>query len=954
MKVTEGSGDEITTTLFSYDIHGNLLSTTDGEGNIKKFTYDQYDRLVSSLSSEGIMSETLYDANNNKTEQKVNLENGKVLKSTSVYDILDQVTGNTVGSSADDQRTTSMVRDTNGNIVETIDARGLKTQYTYDIFDRAIEKRVISDSSDSSKDIVTKYSYDQNGNIIQTIDARNNITTYEYDRFDRMTTTTNSLGTKNILTYDTSGNVTTAETKDVSNKTISKTERIFDSLGHVIRETQGAIDGVSGITTTVEYDTNGKPVKVTDAKGNNTTVAYDSLGRKKMVTDALGNQTILTYDKRGLTTKQEVKSTDGKSIVTLLGYDKDGRIISKTDGLGNKTTSLYNKLGQVTQVTDANNNKTDYTYDVFGNVLSETKYLSGTSLKTSYEYDKSNNRTKLTDANGNITTYVYDSVNRLTRETLTDGSFVAYEYDGMGNILQKTDANGTVVNNTYDQLGRLTKRTIQRGTNVLGVTEENYVYDALGRLTNSTDSDGNVLVFDYDSFGRLTSETQNGKTVQTGYDANSNITSLTYPSGKKVVRDYDVLNRLTGIALDGKNLASYGQSSLTLDTLTLGNGAKTIYGYDSLLRLKELTNTSNQTTINKLSFGYDAMSNILTNGHDSYTYDPLNRLTQTNYEPVQDKKNTTESFNYDPMGSRLSSLVIQTKEQEKNKKDDKIKTDTTSYTTNILNQYTGVNKTKFSYDKNGNLIHNGKFQFSYDYRNRLVEVRNIGEKEEKDKKELSTAKYSYDVLGRRISKETKEQVIKYTYSNQDAIEEDEYRKDDKKTELAERRENIYGSNIDDILATARTKYEDHGKKQKTETFFYQKNQLGSITNITDDKGKLIEEYKYDTFGKAYTRDGKSNEWREFTTSKVGNTRLFTGREYDKEIGLYYYRARYYSADLGRFISRDPIGTADNVNLYTYVGNSPVGFVDAMGREKALFIKNNEGNAWYVDTSNLLQ
>jgi len=66
--------------------------------------------------------------------------------------------------------------------------------------------------------------------------------------------------------------------------------------------------------------------------------------------------------------------------------------------------------------------------------------------------------------------------------------------------------------------------------------------------------------------------------------------------------------------------------------------------------------------------------------------------------------------------------------------------------------------------------------------------------------------------------------------------------------------------------------------------------------------------------------------------------------------LYYYRARYYSADLGRFISRDPIGMADDINLYSYVGNNPVGFVDAMGREKALFIRNNEGNAWYINTA----
>ncbi|MDJ0731221.1 MAG: RHS repeat-associated core domain-containing protein [Crocosphaera sp.] len=75
----------------------------------------------------------------------------------------------------------------------------------------------------------------------------------------------------------------------------------------------------------------------------------------------------------------------------------------------------------------------------------------------------------------------------------------------------------------------------------------------------------------------------------------------------------------------------------------------------------------------------------------------------------------------------------------------------------------------------------------------------------------------------------------------------------------------------------------------------------------------------------------SHEDRERSpNSLIDNPYLFTGRRFDQETGLYYYRARYYDADQGRFISRDPLGYLDGMNLYEYVGSNPINSVDPLG------------------------
>jgi len=103
-------------------------------------------------------------------------------------------------------------------------------------------------------------------------------------------------------------------------------------------------------------------------------------------------------------------------------------------------------------------------------------------------------------------------------------------------------------------------------------------------------------------------------------------------------------------------------------------------------------------------------------------------------------------------------------------------------------------------------------------------------------------------------------------------------------------------------------------------FFYHKNHQGSITEITDINGNIAKMYKYDAFGRKYFESGPS----------LVDEFAYTARQLHDRTGLMYYRNRFYYPQLGRFMTQDPIGILGGTNLYAYVGNSPVNFIDPLG------------------------
>ncbi|MFC1524967.1 RHS repeat domain-containing protein [Planctomycetota bacterium] len=261
------------------------------------------------------------------------------------------------------------------------------------------------------------------------------------------------------------------------------------------------------------------------------------------------------------------------------------------------------------------------------------------------------------------------------------------------------------------------------------------------------------------------------------------------------------------------------------------------------------------------------------------------RLTLTTYD-------SEEVFGLDGVGNRISVTHGSS----------------INYTTNDLNQYEQIGSSStLDYDDNGNLISGTANTHIYDYANRLLKVTRTSD-------DQILAEYKYDALGRRYWKKAwngSSFVETYFYYDGPRCIEERNASD---VMIAQY---VFGNGIDEVLTMERN----------SETYYYHENSLGSIYAVTTATGTVAERYSYDAYGNVSFYDGAGNP---IGGTAIGNRILYTGREYDAETGLYDYRERTYSAELGRFLQRDPAEDDLLLNLYAYVGNNPVNYVDPMG------------------------
>ena len=221
-----------------------------------------------------------------------------------------------------------------------------------------------------------------------------------------------------------------------------------------------------------------------------------------------------------------------------------------------------------------------------------------------------------------------------------------------------------------------------------------------------------------------------------------------------------------------------------------------------------------------------------------------------------------------------------------------------------LNQYSKFNDLPLEYDTNGNLSAKGSRLFAYDYRNRLV----------RSSKGDDAVTFTYDVFGRQTSRTDVSGTCHFFYAGDQKIEE-------RNASGQVTKHYLWGNDIDELLRL------DIYNGSSSTPYYVHTDNIGSTTAVTDGSGNLVERVTYDVYGLPTFTDALGQTLKKST---IRNTTLFQGREYDYDLALYNYRARYLDPSLGRFLQTDPLGYQDSMNLYQGMGMNPVNFVDPWG------------------------
>jgi RHS repeat-associated protein len=685
----------------------------------------------------------------------------------------------------------------------------------------------------------------------------------------------------------------------------------------------------------------GDRLTVTDAHGNVSKFTYNSMGLPTSSIDPRATLTTFSYATNGV----DLLSISNRLGSIQMTYDPQHDLLSLTDRLGNRTAITYNQSGRISSLVDALGITNEYTYDASGHL---SRIDRGGYTLDSFTYDGTGRVQTHTDPTGLTLAYTYNRLNQVLRIDYPDGLSQSYAYSTCcpGLIDSLTDRAGRLTQFSYDALKRLTqiinpesgatRLAYDPNGNQIAQTDPNgnrtsFSYDPDNRLSRKSYADGKGYSLGYDQAGLLTTRTNARGVVATySYDANNNRLTTVYSDGLGGVTNvYDAFNRLVASTDEaGTNVFVYDANSRLIrsdgpwdnDTVTysydaLGQrttvavlgGQPVTYSYDSLNRLSAV-----RVNDSSYSYSYAGGSQLVQrldrpNGsYTTYAYDSLNRLVDLanaqaggqivnefsytyNAEDLRDTETISNGLATAFSGSQLITT-----------------------TCNELNQLVTLAPAGqlFAYDPDGNMIQGytpagSLFSARYDAANHLKSLvyTNGGV--------VLSNEYIYTGNGF---------LARWRQFQDGALAGDTLFVRAGHLPLQERgsdgtvaRQYAWGLGLDGgvggLLDLA----------QAGQHYSYLYDGIGNVTALLDAAQTASVRYAYEPFGALIATDGSLDQPMRFSTKLL-----------DSNAGLSYFGHRFYSVAVARWLTRDPAGEAEGDNLYEFVRDSPINYIDPQG------------------------
>ena len=791
---------------------------------------------------------------------------------------------------------TSYEYDIFGNITSITDPKGQKTQVKSTINGKPYLKQYPDGTTE-------KFEYSVRGELKLAVGKDHSYITYEHDFASRPT---------RIQYYNTHGHLL---------KTIVKKYNAF----HLIEEIE------DGQTTKYFYDAAGRLIQL-EKNNQLTTYIYDTLGRESERREHLDNgyiSTLTRYDLLNRVLEKIVQDSNGEILSriayqydvdgnrvsiktenqaglneTTFQYDAYGRLMLKGDSLGNETQIFYddaylNDYGvtvSYSEETDPLNNKTAVIQDALGRIVlvKKTDSSGKTIQQSEFQYDRAGNQARHVERvitpnepdRLNLHVHIYDTMNRVKQIVESVATpvekIINYEYDLNGYLKKTTPPNGISISYDYDCLGLLRKRQSSESI------DENYEYDEHHRLRKVSDLHGETIF---------------------SYDCNHNLIEEQLSNGLLLKYDYDRLGRLVKIIYPDSSSVAYVYKG---------------YNIEQVIRFDPF-----EKEVYNQRYTYDLSGNVIkvelpgSCGVIGYTYNALNQLTSLSAPSWEEKMITYDQagnlqfrtirdacgsvacyYNYDDLYQIQEENGIAHHQYIHDSLYNAVCKDHALQKFNEVNQLLYDGDIHYEYDSNGNLKSDQKNHYTYDALNRLIAVQTPEERIE----------YTYDALNRRMAKKTAAGEIRYLY-----IGQNEVGSVDAQGKLLELRLLGQGKGAEIGAAIA---LELHGQ-----VFVPLHDHQGNCCAILElATGQTIESYRTSIFGIEQLFDGEG-----YTLAESINPWRFSSKRHDPETGFVYFGERYYSPKTARWITPDPIGFDDGMNLYAYVHNNPFKYIDYDGQ-----------------------